>query len=335
MRHEGVAIPLVLFAIVILGLLLSYLPSPYTYDVSFTQEGDVVHYDYTSDTGMETNTVLISNTGEHAMDTIVVYFDESFASKNPWDVQEEMFGDLSKQLEHRGMDALRLCDSESLLEFMVTADPSSSAVLIASGAVSYMVYDGTPDCPLVEWLKDGGTVINMCGCLGKYVSYGPEASDIVEVSGYGEIFAGISDDAFMDSDREVRGRYGFNDDVRDSLHFYMNECTFGIELGDRDDCLDIGYRAFNGASSAVLFRSWEGMVVNFGFSLGNHEYADNYVAQILASGMDYTSEILDWHVGDTRGDHSGQFAVDRTCSVYAYVGSTRAIYAERYDVSSW
>ena len=201
---------MVMVCIVLVGMVLSYIPSPYGYDVEFEQDGSTVNYRFDSNTDMETTAVLISNTGEHRIDRIIVYFDEEFSSLNPWGLQEEMFDELSIQLEHRGMPALELCDSETLVEMMSVCDPSGTAVLVASGAISNIVYDGTSDCPLIEWLNSGGTLVNIGGCLGKYVSLGPDDSEMMEVERYGDLFAGVPDGSFMDSRYEVRGNYGNN-----------------------------------------------------------------------------------------------------------------------------
>ena len=309
---------------------MANVPRMYSYDISFSESDGEVTVAFDSNTGMETTSVVIANSGLYHIDYVAAYVDVSFAALNDWDLQIEMFEDMELLLDVRGVDGFGMFDSEGLLEIMQTADPGTTAVFIASGSISDIIYDGTYESPLIQWLERGGVLINMSGCLGKYVSHGPEQDDIEEVTGYGELFASVDDEYFSDSDTVVYADYGYNEDFRDSLHFYMNECTYGINM-DVENSLSIGYHTKDGVASALLFKSFEGMVMNFGVSLSTHEHSDHYVAQIIASGTDYLSEVSEFQVGNTRGDAVCSFLVEESCSIYAFIGSTRAVYAERFD----
>lgn len=329
-RDEIVALTLIL--LVIAGMVVAFIPDVYRYDITFEENDGTVSYTYESNTGMETTTVVISNSGLYDIGYVAAYYDEGYAAKNDWTLQGEMFDDFRKQLSVRSVDGFGLYDSESLLELIETADPFTTAIMIASGSVSDAIYDGTDSCPLVSWINKGGTVINVAGCLGKYVSHGPSQSDIEEVYGYGMIFAGVDDASFNDSAKALYASAGCNEDVRDSLHFYMNEYTYGIDLSGIGNSVNLGYYSEDGYSAAAIIGFGGGMLINFGASLSTHEHYDHYMAQIVASGMDYTSEILYTDTGDTRGDNSGVVPVEGNCSVYGFIGSTRAVYAERFDV---
>lgn len=309
---------------------MANVPGMYSYDIRFSESDGEVTVTFDSNTGMETTSVVIANSGLYHIDYVAAYVDVSFAALNDWDLQIEMFEDMELLLDVRGVDGFGMFDSEGLLEIMQTADPGTTAVFIASGSISDIIYDGTYESPLIQWLERGGVLINMSGCLGKYVSHGPEQDDIEEVTGYGELFASVDDEYFSDSDTVVYANHGYNEDFRDSLHFYMNECTYGINM-DVENSLSIGYHTEDGVASALLFKSFEGMVMNFGVSLSTHEHSDHYVAQIIASGTDYLSEVSEFQVGNTRGDAVCSFSVEESCSIYAFIGSTRAVYAERFD----
>ncbi len=335
MKNKDIVIPVVLLAVIAAGIALAYMPTPYHYSLAFEESDGTVSYQYSSNAGIHTTTVVISNTGDHVIEYVAAYVDEGYASINPWDLQIEMFEDMEELLSIRSVDGFGMYDSDSLSEFIENADPASSAIFIASGAISDVIYDGSDTCPLIRWLERGGTVVNMSGCLGKYVSHGPESEDIEMVSGYGYLFAGTSDSAFNDYPNMLNGNASCNEEVRDVLHFYMNECTYGIDVTGMTDFNDIGYVSYSGYSAAVLYKSWNGMVMNFGVSLSTHEHSDQYVAQIIASGMDYSSEILEYAEGSTRGDSSsGEFDVTGPCSIYGFIGSSRPVFADRYDVSA-
>ena len=321
-NSRQIAIPVVLVVLVLAGMVMANAPGMYSYNVSFTESEGEVTVTFDSNTGMETTAVKIANSGMFRIDYVAAYVDRDYAALNDWDTQIEMFDDMKLLLDVRGVDGFGVYDSDGLLNFMETADPGTTAVFIASGSVSDILYNGTYESPLVTWLERGGILINMSGCLGKYVSHGPDFEDIEEISGYGALFASVDDEYFYDSETKIYADYGYNEDFQKSLHFYMNECTYGISM-DVEDSLSIGYHTEDGY----------GMVMNFGVSLSTHEHSDHYVAQIIASGTDYLSEIVETQVGDTRDCPKSSFTVDESCSIYAFIGSTRAVYAERFDFS--
>lgn len=330
MRDDRVVVCAVLAVVVLAGMVMSFVPM-YGYDVEFEYSDGTVEYLYESDVELGTTTVVLSNTGDHLTTTVLALLDYGYASQSDHSELASMLADMSKQLDARGV-SMETLDAEGMLEAMATADPSSTAVLLTAGAIPDVLYDGTADCPLIDWLERGGTVANAYGVLGKHVATGPDQGDIVTVEGFGELIAGLPDNAFRDSAWPIHAGSGCNEEVRDALHFYMTEYTYGIDVEGLEDALSIGYVSAAGFSSAVAFASNGGMVLNFGVSLGQHQHSDGYIAQIIASGLDYTTEILEVATGDTRDDSSGSFEVDRTCSVYAMVGDTGTVYAERFDV---
>ena len=329
---KQIAIPVALVLLILVGMVMANAPGMYNYDIEFTESDGEVTVSFDSNTVMETTSVKIANSGMFRIEYVAAYVDPDYAALNDWDIQIEMFEDMKLLLDVRGVDGFGVYDSEGLLKFMETADPGTTAVFIASGSVSDILYDGTYESPLVTWLERGGVLVNMSGCLGKYVSHGSDSEDIEEISGYGALFASVDDECFYDSETKIYADYECNEDFQKSLHFYMNECTYGISM-DVEDSLSIGYHTEDGVASALLFRSFNGMVMNFGVSLSTHEHSDHYVAQIIASGTDYLSEIVETQVGDTRDCPKSSFTVDESCSIYAFIGSTRAVYAERFDFS--
>ena len=87
MRRSEIIIPVVLAVLILAGLVLSSSTSVYRYDISFEVDGDDVRYTVSSDVGMETTTVVISNSGQYSIEYVVAYFDEGYAALNSWELQ--------------------------------------------------------------------------------------------------------------------------------------------------------------------------------------------------------------------------------------------------------
>ncbi len=332
MKHPDRILAIGLAALVLAGMVLAYLPV-YSVDLSVEVEDGEVTFTYDANYGVETHTTLIHTEGGYDLQHIAVYFDEGYAAYNSWSDQAEFFDDMGKQLSIRGIDSFEYYDAESLAELLLTADPSTTAVFIAAGSISDLIYDGTADCPLVAWLQAGGTVINIGGVLGKYVSHGPDGTDIETVTGFAALIIGdgtVPDLVFMDSPTSIYTMYQHNTEAEEYLGIYLNEITYGINVNALGSYLSIGTVSEEGFSAAVLFGSYSGMVVNFGMVLSIHPHTGHFVAQAIAAGLDYTAVFVDHADGNTYGDASGTFTIDGDgYHIYGYAGSTRAVFGKR------
>lgn len=332
MKRIDVAVVVAVVAVMLVGMVLSYGPNIYRCDLeSWSDEGGI-HYAYSSNYGMETHTTLIESSAGYDFYTILVYFDTEYAAMNDWDLQETMLIGLGEQLEIRSGPELVFCDSQELMESLPDADRSSVAVLIAAGAVSDVLYDGTPSCVLIEWLTSGGTVMNMSGCLGKYVSHGPDSDDIEQIQGYAELFTGIEgmeDSSFNDVRYTLRTAYSQNDLVQDSLGIQFNEYSYGIRYDGVGEYFSVGNESSDGYACALIYRAYDGMVMNFGMTIEYQSHTVHFVAQTIASGLDYTSTIVDYQQGHTYDAPRGVFDFSGdNLRIYGYVGSARAVYGE-------
>ena len=332
MKRIDVIVIVAVVAVMLVGMVLSYGPNIYRCDLDAWNDEDGIHYTYSSNYGMETHTTLIESSAGYDFDTILVYFDTEYAAMNDWGLQETMLIGLGEQLGIRSGPELVFCDSQELAESLPDADRSSVAVLIAAGAVSDVLYDGTSSCILLEWLMSGGTVMNMSGCLGKYVSHGPDSGDIEQIQGYAELFTGIEgmdDSSFNDVRYTLRTDYSQNDLVQDSLGIQFNEYSYGIRYEGIGEYFSVGNESSDGYACALIYRAYDGMVMNFGMTVEYQSHTVHFVAQTIASGLDYTSTIVDYQQGHTYDSPSGVFDFSGgNLRIYGYVGSARAVYGE-------
>lgn len=336
MRGEHVAIAAVLL-VILAGMVVAYAPPIYSHGFSAWEDEDGIHYEYSANHTMDTHTVAISSSTSYDITYLAVYYDpDGYAAVGGWDARAEMLDDLGTQLGIRSFDGYGYYTAAELLDLMKTADRDSVAILFASGALPDLLYDGTVDCPLLEWLGSGGAVVNVAGCLGKYVSTGP--GDITEVSGYAELFTGVegkSDEDFNDNPGTLRVSGEIDNDYARSLGVYLTEYSYGIRCDGMDDYISIGGTSSQGYSTAVIYRSGGGMVMNFGMTVEYQVHTLHYLAQVLAAGLDYTSEILGYESGST-SDPTGllEGVSGDDVHVYGYIGYTRAVFGMRVNLRS-
>ncbi len=316
------------------GAIVAFYPDPYEYDVSFSNDGSCYRYEFSSNVDVETSSIVISNTGLFDLSSILVCYDESFSSINPHADQLDFIEIFEKHAEIRSIEAFEVVSSEEMLECMDLADERSTALMFLSGSIPVTLYDGTSDCPLIQWLDRGGMLINIAGTLGKYYSNGPDFEDIVEVEGFGKLFGDVDDDCFAGYGDRCYALDGDPSRIHEWLHADLNECTFGTRYSELDQALNLGYVSEEGYTSACAFKSHEGMIFNFGCSLADYNHSSGNIAQILASGIDYSSVLVERHVGDTRGDSEGYFDIEGDYSIYCFIGSSRVLFADRIQTTA-
>ena len=328
MNNRDKVIFVVLCGIVLIGMVTVYFPTDlYNCEFSAKYSDDSIEYSYDANYGMETHTALIETDGKYDINTIIACYDEGYYSSIEHRIQKNTLGYFDSFFENRELHDFRICSASEIPDVLKSLNPYETALMFVSAEIPQCLYNGTEDCFLVDWLDSGGAVINMFGCFGKYVA---TSSTVITVEGFAEIFTGVDDDTiFRDGPEYLFG------DVQDSviqeaLGVFINECTYGIKYGSlTTDYFRIG-SFIDGYSSALLFESRNGMIMNFSVSREYYAWVLQPIAQIVASGLDYSSEILNWDSGDTRNDNSGSFSTDAEhCQVYGYVGNIDATYGKK------
>lgn len=310
------------------GMALAYYPDPCDYDVVFSENDGDYQFQFVSNMDVEATAVLISNMGSFNIDSVVACYDPAYYSLNPLELQSSFFDIMKTHLEMRSISDFRVFDSQQMLEAMDDLDPSNTALLFAAGSIPGVLYNGTDDCPVMDWLSRGGIVINVAGCLGLYYSESQSEDGLVKVDGFGRLFADVDDDCFSNSSEKI---YAFGNSVfHEWLHADISECTYGVRVSDLSDALNLGYVSDEGYSSACVFKSQNGMVFNFGCSLTDYNHISGNIAQYIASGIDYSSELVDRIVCDSNS--GGHFVVDSSCSIFCFIGSSRVLYADRMQI---
>ena len=318
-------------AFIFIGMVLTYLPVSHSYEFTAYNGDGEVHYSFQSDYKVEKTVVVFNNSIPNVIDRLYIYYDADYYSMVDSGSFEKTMDLLETYLGRCSFTEVSYTDSEKLIDMISKEDPYGSAILLATGSISSVVYDGTEDSPLIDWLDRGGTVVNMFGVLGKYVSTGPDSTDVIEVEGFSRLFAGVDDDSIFRDGDNAYTNYRIDSEFADPMHFTFNEYTFGIKVGSVPGQRDIGYVSEDGYSCATMFKSRNGSVINFG--LNSADYFLLQIAQVIASNLNFSTTLVDWSSGT--GAVEGSVAMDSSGKhiAYGFAGYSAPVFGKRIVVS--
>ena len=123
-----------------------------------------------------------------------------------------------------------------------------------------------------------------------------------------------------------------SNDYTSVLSLSNNDVTYAVSqevLPEGTPSLAIGYQE-DGYSSITLVGSGSGAIVVFGGQLGNFQRYD--MAQVIASGIGPSSEIVEYVHGTVSGSASGEIEVgDVGVTVYVYLGGYYPVFGKGFQ----
>ncbi len=104
--------------------------------------------------------------------------------------------------------------------------------------------------------------------------------------------------AINNSDTRVRDNTYYAEGLSELFRLYYSEATWGVKVGVSEDQLVTEYEIDGYAALSVTkFYDGSGSITVFGGDVDNN--TASYMAQYMASGLGYCSEIVDYHIGVT------------------------------------
>ena len=332
-------IAVAMIAILVIGEVIVYTSDSSDYSADIGMEDGVIEYDLGSRDSKVFDILVNDNNGYEAVHKLYLYLDTGYASKYSVDEadvgaaptdQEYYLEQLVQLLEYRSDIETEFVDASQLREVMedgvASGDCSGTGLVVVSGALPDTVYTGSLDDTVFDWISLGGTMYWAGGMIGAYYA---TTDDVYPVSDYQTLFFGS--DCLNTGDVTKAYSVVESNDYTSALSLSNNDVTYAVSqtaLPEGTQSLSIGYEE-DGYSSITLVGSGSGSVVVFGGQLGNFQRYD--MAQVIASGIGPSSEIVEHVHGTVSGSASGEIDVGSAdVAVYVYLGGYYPVFGKGF-----
>lgn len=233
--------------------------------------------------------------------------------------QKEAAEQIEKNLAFRGIRHVNTISSGGLRTLLESG--YDFGLVVTSYALPSSVYAGSADDLFVQWIKAGGAVYWLGSEMGRFYVDGKRLG---EVAGFEELFFGKS--GVMCREDEIADEKV--DAFTDALRLKNTGALFGL----RGVGHGFGY-SYGGYCSATLLRFGAGMI---GVFSGGDQYEPlDDLGQVIASGLTYDSELLDYRTGSVvRGTVHGEMECgSKDATLYIFMGGTYQHYGKRYHAA--
>ena len=335
-----VFVAVAVIAILVIGEVIVYTSDSSDYGAEMTMDDGIIEYDLSSRGSKVFDIVVNDNNGYGSVQKLYLYLDTGYASNYGVDEadvgaaptdQEYYLEQLVQLLEYRSDIETEFVDAAGLREVIdegvASGDCSRVGLVVVSGALPDTVYTGNQEDIVFDWISLGGTMYWAGGMIGAYYA---TMEDVHPVSDYQALFFGS--DCLNTGDTTKAYSVVGSNDYTSVLSLSNNDVTYAVSqevLPEGTPSLAIGYQE-DGYSSITLVGSGSGAIVVFGGQLGNFQRYD--MAQVIASGIGPSSEIVEYVHGTVSGSASGEIEVgDVGVTVYVYLGGYYPVFGKGFQ----
>lgn len=202
---------------------------------------------------------------------------------------------LENDMAERGLD-LMVIETDSVVKIMnseIDNAMSDTTIIFMTGSFPEEIWNGSDESTIVKWLEIGGNLVWGSGPMGFNISTDKECVKLDVDPGL--VFYNVNG-AVNNSEGRTYDNTLYPEGIADLFRIYFSETTWGIMSGVSDDQLVTEYNIDGYAAVSVTkYYNGSGSIVVFGGDVDNN--LTGYVAQFLASGLGYCSEIVDYEIG--------------------------------------
>jgi hypothetical protein len=335
-----VIIALLICVIVIGGETAIYVTGTHTYSAYSDIDGNYSVYSSGSDVY---SAILTDNGSFDSIDTVYIYYDETYASLvNSVTVevgaktltQEYYVEQLINTLNYRGLNNITILNASELAE-KLSGDSSSVAkgLVVLSGALPDTVYTGNSNDLILKWIGSGGSLYWAGNLLGAYYS---TTDGLISVEGdYQALFLGT--DCLNETDASTAYSEITDNSYCADLSLMNNDVRYGVNTSSLEagTYLTVGFED-DGYSSITFVKCGNGMVCVMGGDYSNNQRND--LAAVMCAGLCYSSEEICCQEGSvTRTTVNGILSIPEAHGnlvVYIYLGGYFAVYGESFEFIS-
>ena len=330
-----VVLAVVLCLLVFVGEYYTYYSDIHEYDASATWGDGTVEYSVYSSGSDAYSAVLIDDDFIN-VDRLTILVDEGY--DRLYDEASRMTGasyvdqehyaiQITEALELRSFHDVTTCGSTDLSGYIADTmgDPFGHGLLVMTYSLPVSVYDGTPDCPLLEWVSAGGSLY----WIGSEIcSLYTEDGVLMKVNNSQELLFGV--DCMNRSDEYLADRI-IENGFTDALCLKNSGLNFALDVTDIAGSLAIGYSK-DGYSTISFVGYGMGQICVIGGETCVNQTDD--IGQVIASGLSYGSTLVEVQKGVvTRGEYTAVMDVPSdTASLYVFTGGFYTNFGEAFHV---
>ena len=324
-KVDAIAICAVLLcSAVIVGEYLTYSPGVHEYSATATWNDNSVDYTISSSGSDAYSAVLIDSNGRIPVDSITILFDGHYLDHFE-EVQEQgratyidqqyYVDQITGALRMRNFTAVDVCDEGSLSLFISGSinNAAGKGLLVMTYALPSDIYDGTPECPLMQWVANGGTLYWVGSEIGAYCI---ENGELVRIADnqtmlFGHECVNISGPEVADE--------ADNEGFCEALALKGAGNRFSVDVSSINGGLAIGFGS--GGYRTISFVPFgNGQICVFGGYSSMDHFDD--IGQTIAAGLSCSSEIAGHQDGIiTRSTISSTFApIANASTLYVFTG---------------
>lgn len=333
----AIILTVVICAIVFAGEYVTYYSATFSYDVDASVDAGEVRFDISS-SGSDVYDAVIVDAGDFVrVEDLRIYVDETYdeycnqakkQSDFPYLDQEYYAEQVIAFLKVRSYTGASSCDASGLLSFIESTmhDASGKGIMVTSYALPSFVYDGTPDCPLMEWVLSGGSLYWVGSEIGKFYV---NDEGLHSVDRNQQLFLGAE---CVYTGGSLIATEVLDNGFTDALTLRNSNVMNGVRTSDVPGAVGMGYSE-EGYSSISMIPSGSGMICVIAGPFDIDQLDD--ISQIVVAGISHESSILNHSDGKVvRGTISESFEIPEDVNIilYAYIGGTYPKYGEAYIV---
>jgi len=344
MKHDKIitAIVIATVAVILIGEVIVYTASTDDFSINVEKNGTDIDYEISVRGSQVYSVVAMDNGSMQNIDEVYIYYDEGYGTayvSEPGPIgsheltQEYYIDQLTKHMEFRGSPSIRILSAADLADTMNNDVGSafSKGLIVISGALPETVYSDTNNL-IFDWMNDGGRLFWAGNVLGRFVA---TPTGVVDgPSNYQTLFFGVSD-CLNTGDDYLALEDVTSNNLRYDLALRNNDIRYAVNTTNLAaagvNCLAMGFT--NGTYDSIVTAEYgNGMICAFGGDLSREQYRD--VAQIVSSGVCYTTTVLDVAEGSVRyGSANGSIDVSTAVgniTVYTYLGGYFPVYGRAF-----
>lgn len=302
-----ITIGVVIIAVILLGQCLSYYANGNSTSISTEVDGSEISYTIKSGSDFACDEIHLSN-GFETPRTFYILTDPSFGSvMSDGDMKSTCYL-LSREIGLCPSVTVKSADA-GMVSDMIDSSLSSGnfgiGLIIITGAIPEVIYDGTPSSKIIQWITAGGMLYYAGSQFGINIATHDGVKQVDDWSAVSQSLFGTDELFCTDSDVGLAQKK-ITPELTEIAKLTFNSIGSGVKMSAAPaDSLFLGYTD-DIYSSIALMKYGSGQLTCFGGTVG---YQDSYsLAHVISLGITYKTELVSNISSNITGSsHGGEF----------------------------